>query len=251
MSIFKDTIKNINKSSENEELPSKPIKTFHVYKHTFPNGKVYIGITGNELVEHRYGNNGNHYHKWAQPLMLRAIEKYGWENIRHETLASGLSKEDACTLEIKLIAEYQSSNPVYGYNLTLGGQYPTYTDESRAKMSAARLGTHPTDETRAKMSAAKKGTTPWNKGQPTSPETLAKLSAARKGRVAPNKGIAMTDEQKQKISDSKKGTPAWNKGTTVPYKARRPLTPEEKAVISAKTKAGMAAKKASKLVEEV
>ena len=65
-----------------------------VYKHTTPSGKVYIGITRTTL-ERRCGSNGRNYSK--NILFYRAIQKYGWQNIKHEILFDGLTKEQATT----------------------------------------------------------------------------------------------------------------------------------------------------------
>lgn len=86
-----------------------------VYCHTFPNGKKYIGITKTN-VERRW-NNGHGYD--AQPKMQRAIMKYGWENVKHETLAIGLTQEIANQLEQYYIAKYDTIRN--GYNATIGG----------------------------------------------------------------------------------------------------------------------------------
>lgn len=51
------------------------------------------------------------------------------------------------------------------------------TDETRAKMSALRLGAVMPEETRSKISAALKGKTAHNKGVPVSDEVRAKMSA--------------------------------------------------------------------------
>ena len=93
-------------------------KMFTVYKHTFPNNKVYIGITSKKNVYRRW-SHGNGYK--TQSFMWKAIQKYGWENVKHEIIAKNLSKKDACTLEIQLIAQYQSNNSKYGYNVYVGG----------------------------------------------------------------------------------------------------------------------------------
>lgn len=73
---------------------------FCVYKHTAPNGKVYIGITGRNPLARWNGGNGyrNNPHFW------NAICKYGWDNIRHEIIMSGLSKEESEQCEIMLIS---------------------------------------------------------------------------------------------------------------------------------------------------
>lgn len=101
---------------------------FVVYKHTTPNGKVYIGITGNE--PRKRWNNGNGYrvnnHFW------NAILKYGWDNIAHEILFDGLTQDEAEKKEIELIALYDSTNPKNGYNISPGGNL--VSDEQREKM---------------------------------------------------------------------------------------------------------------------
>ena len=75
-------------------------REYSVYCHTFPNGKKYIGISSD--YENRW-RNGKGYE--TQPKMDRAIQKYGWENIKHDIVLSGLSKEQANELEKYLIAE--------------------------------------------------------------------------------------------------------------------------------------------------
>jgi phage FluMu protein Com len=94
-------------------------KTYCVYKHTNKfNGKVYIGITS-QLPEKRwkngYGYEGNEY-------FYRAIQKYGWDKgFEHEIIVSGLTKEQACKIEIELIKAYDSTNSDKGYNFSSGG----------------------------------------------------------------------------------------------------------------------------------
>lgn len=63
--------------------------SYSVYKHTFPNSKIYVGITfRNPKI--RWGN-GNNYSN--NKYMTNAIRKYGWNNISHEILFTGLTKE--------------------------------------------------------------------------------------------------------------------------------------------------------------
>jgi hypothetical protein len=64
-----------------------------------------------------------------------------------------------------------------------------------------------TEEVRAKLSAAKKGKRPKNVDMPKSAETLRKLSEARRGEKHHFYGKHHTDESKAKISKAKKGTP--------------------------------------------
>ena len=59
-----------------------------VYKHTCPNGKVYIGITSREAKLRWNCGNGYNNNKHFKS----AIVKYGWNNIKHEILFDGLTK---------------------------------------------------------------------------------------------------------------------------------------------------------------
>ena len=99
-----------------------------VYKHTFPNGKVYIGITCKK-PEQRWGKDGKGYleqkdGKYNQPLMANAVLKYGWNNVAHEILFDNLNREEAEQIEINLIAQHKSNNPEFGYNIAIGGGIP-------------------------------------------------------------------------------------------------------------------------------
>ena len=99
------------------------MENYKVYKHTSPNGKVYIGITKNINPKTRW-DNGNGYPN--NKYFTNAINKYGWNNFTHEILFENLSKEEACKKEIELIAKYKSNNPEIGYNLSLGGENSYY-----------------------------------------------------------------------------------------------------------------------------
>ena len=92
------------------------MRNYTVYKHTTPSGKVYVGITGMDVL--RRWDNGRGYRK---QVFRFAIDKYGWENITHEILEEGLTLEEANERERFYIALYDSSNPVHGYNVDLGG----------------------------------------------------------------------------------------------------------------------------------
>lgn len=85
-----------------------------IYKHTFPNGKVYIGMTENPYV--RFGTEGVNYEN--NKPMFDDIEKYGWENIKTEILKSGLSVEDFQQKEKEFILAYNSEDLNFGYNRT-------------------------------------------------------------------------------------------------------------------------------------
>ena len=89
-------------------------KNYCVYEHVFPNGKKYIGISCD--AEKRW-RNGKGYE--TQPKIARAINKYGWNNIKHEVLIDGLTQEQAEKIEALLIQAYDSIEN--GYNTSIGG----------------------------------------------------------------------------------------------------------------------------------
>ena len=129
--------------------------SFIVYKHTCPNNKVYIGITKvNPVKRWRKGEgyiNNTHFY--------RAIQKYGWDYIKHEIVCSELSEEEAKKIEIALIAAYNSNNPLYGYNQTLGGDYRLpMSEEAKKKLSQSLKGKFRTEEQKLhyKEAAAKR-----------------------------------------------------------------------------------------------
>lgn len=94
-------------------------KTYYVYCHTNNiNGKKYIGITGLEKPLYRWHKDGSGY---SGQVFGIAIEKYGWNNFKHEILFEGLAYEDACKKEKDLIRKYKTTDRKYGYNISIGG----------------------------------------------------------------------------------------------------------------------------------
>jgi hypothetical protein len=104
--------------------------------HTFPNGKRYVGITA-QTTKERWRSGGSGYKN--QKVVWRAITKYGWENIRHDVIAEGVSPNIAYQLEAELIAKYQTNNPLFGYNNSVGGESSSigckHSDEYKKKVS--------------------------------------------------------------------------------------------------------------------
>ena len=105
-----------------------------VYKHTAPNGKVYIGITKQQPQDRWKGGFGY----VTNIVFYRAIQKYGWDNIEHEIVFDGLTYEEAKEAEVRLIAEYNATDRRYGYNVTAGGDNAIsrpHTDEEKRHYS--------------------------------------------------------------------------------------------------------------------
>lgn len=153
---------------------------FCVYKHTSPNGKVYIGITSKKpedrwLKGQGYKNNSYFY---------RAINKYGWDNFKHEILFEDLTQEQANIIEQMQINYYDSTNARKGYNISIGG--------------GAMTGRKHSDQTRAKMSEKAKGRKVWCEGKKLSAEHRLHISES-------HKGIRQSEETKRKRGLALKG----------------------------------------------
>lgn len=211
-----------------------PKKVYCVYKHIFPNNKVYIGITCRK-PEYRWNNGKGYANK--QRKMYNAIQKYGWLNIKHEILYEGLTKEEAEQKEIELIKEYNSTNDNFGYNIEKGGGLnKEITEETRKLMiknHKGKLGLKLSDREKKEIGIRSKkrwenmeiqereyytnllktqniGRTSWNKGLHFSKEAKLNMSIAQKkryknGYISTLKGKHLTLEHKKRISEAKKG----------------------------------------------
>lgn len=169
---------------------------YTVYKHTLPNGKAYIGITSQRLVkrwQRGYGYTRN-------PLFYKAILKYGWENILHDILFTGLTKEEAEQKEIELIKQYDLTNTEKGYNLQYGGNVTgTKTERERLEISERQRGTK----------SRWFGKPAYNRGIPMSKEQKIKVSEARKGKGTGERNCnykkEYTAEERERLGSYKRG----------------------------------------------
>ena len=126
------------------------MKRYSVYKHTFPNGKTYVGLTcQNPLARWQKGDGYKN-----QPLVFKAIKKYGWCNIKHEVVYSDLTLEEAHAKEIEMIALHKSNNPAFGYNIASGGFSGAghlVSADARKRIGDSHRGTPLSKEHRAKL----------------------------------------------------------------------------------------------------
>ena len=195
------------------------MKPYVLYVHVLPNGKMYVGITC-KSVNARWGSDGCGYK--TQQLFWRAIQKYGWDNIKHIVLIENLSEEVAYECEKYLIAKYQTNNPEYGYNIASGGangqlgvkrtteQIKHISDGHKGKpLTDAQKrglqyhydslrGVPRTDEVKKKISIS-------NTGKKRNEEYLEYLSKRMKGHIPWNKGLPMSDETKEKLKQANIG----------------------------------------------
>lgn len=124
-------------------------KKYKVYMYTFPNGRVYIGMTKNSVQERRdcgYQHNAN---------LKKAIKEYGWRQMAVDILAECETEQEAFNAEQSMIALHHATDPAFGYNISAGGK-STYkglkhTQEYRDRMSRLYKGKQFSPETLARM----------------------------------------------------------------------------------------------------
>lgn len=112
---------------------------YSTYCQIFPNGKIYVGITSKK-PEQRW-QKGKGYGEGS--FVRNAIEKYGWENVETEIVASNQTEEEAKNFERLLIKQLDTMNPEHGYNLTSGGEMVPgycYSEIARKRMSEKKRG---------------------------------------------------------------------------------------------------------------
>lgn len=171
-------------------------RKYCVYKHTNKiNGKVYIGQTG-QKPENRW-QEGRGYK--GSDRFYKAIQKYGWDNFEHEVLFSFLSQKEAKVIERKLIQEYNSIDPLFGYNLTTGGETTEFSKETLKKMSQSRSkekhhlwGKHHSEETKKKIGKANSGENSGWYGKKHTLEEREKISKALKGKKKSEEHVRKT-----------------------------------------------------------
>lgn len=163
---------------------------YKLYLHKAPNGKRYYGITKTDPKKRWSKGKGykNNQH------FFRAINKYGWDNIKHEVIFDDLTESEAKELEQYMIQWYNTANRDYGYNISLGGE----GCNGICGENHYWYGKHHSEETKKKISEA-------NFGKQRTEEWKQKHSELMRGENHPNYGNCHSEETKQKISEAMKG----------------------------------------------
>jgi len=159
-----------------------------IYKTTnLINGKIYIGKTKR--------NDPNYYGSGI--VISHAINKYGKENFKRETIDDADTYKELNEKEVYWIKYYNSTNKEIGYNRSLGGDgFSGILPETIEKIRSKNLGQKRTLETKLKMSKSAKGkvkakehkealSEAWKKRRiekPTKKETLEKMSKSMMGK---------------------------------------------------------------------
>jgi len=144
------------------------------------NGKAYVGYSSKSAEDRFKAHLLNA--RWKRKTALcDAIRCYGDEAFSVEVILTCETHAEACAHEIRLITELGSILPL-GYNMTKGGDGVPLTSEQREAANAKkrgvcspkqlaanrrRIGQKASEETRAKLSAARRG-------RKQSPEQVAK-----------------------------------------------------------------------------
>lgn len=147
---------------------------YSVYKHTTPDGKVYIGMTGRNPKRRWKSGYGS-----AGPF-AEAIKRFGWKNITHEVLINGLTKAEAENKEREAIAFYRSNEEEYGYNLDSGGYIgKKHCERTLRKMSETAKKERRADHLHTKEVIARRALS--QRGHPVSEETRRKIGDSHRG----------------------------------------------------------------------
>lgn len=179
---------------------------FKVYAHISPEGKLYIGMTSRSL-NMRSGYQGKNYADNKE--LYLDIQKYGWNSFRHVILQDNLSESKAKSLEKYYISKYNSTNPKFGYNKTLGGEFHHTSQSTRDSLSTNSKRLWALDSFR---SSVVEGNRQAKLNSSLSEDHKHKISEGLKEYYSTHeskrKGTHLTEEQKENLC----GKQAWNRG---------------------------------------
>ena len=143
-------------------------------------------------------NDKSYFHK--------ALRKYSLENWVYCVLEDNVLRANLNMREMDWIEYYDSYYS--GYNLTLGGGGSVSricTEETKKKISDAKVGKPLSEQAKQRMSESRKGKPSPMQGKHHSEETKKRLSEIEKGAGNPFYGRHHTEETRKKISEYHKG----------------------------------------------
>lgn len=150
------------------------------------NKKVYIGQTNNPGLRWSQHKSNAKYNRGNQ-VITRALTKYGVDTFVFEEIATCRTQEDANFVEEELILQYDSRNPMKGYNVDTGGNTTPRTPEIIQKTIDSLKRYYETHDG-------------WLKDGKLTAEWKQNISKASIGKMGTNTGKKFDDEWKRKIS---------------------------------------------------
>lgn len=163
-------------------------RSYTVYKHVAPDGRVYVGITKNNPVKRWQGGTGYK----GNTYFTRTIKKYGWENFQHVIVADHLTEDEAKAMEIELIAKHKSNERKHGFNISSGGESKkgtTISEWQKKRISEASKGRIVSEKTRRKLSEAT--LKEWS-----NPQHVLHMRELNRGEKNPQYGTKRTDSER-------------------------------------------------------
>lgn len=112
------------------------------------NNKVYVGQTWEE-ADIRFSRHKRDKYKKC-PKLFRAFEKYGRDNFKVQVILFAHTQLVLDYWEKYFIKKYDSIKN--GYNCTTGGATGKHSEESKRKMSKAKIGRKLSERTKKKIS---------------------------------------------------------------------------------------------------
>lgn len=95
----------------NRNIYCKENKPYYIYIHTCPNNYTYVGMS--QKPEQRW-NNGEGYKE--NKNFYQSIQRFGWENIKHEIVAETYYRWVAQKIERTIITHFKKKNRSFNEN---------------------------------------------------------------------------------------------------------------------------------------
>lgn len=168
-----------------------------VYKTIFPDGKIYIGQTVRDINLKYFGSG---------KIVLNAIKKYGYKNLKREILKFCNNQNELDKFEKVFIIKFNSTDLNIGYNLDRGsfGQ-GRVSQISRTKMSISKTGIKLSEETKIKMSiSASNRNEEWNKNHSDFMKTFRHTNESKNKIANKHRGMKRSEETRKRMSERMK-----------------------------------------------
>jgi hypothetical protein len=103
----------------------------YVYTNLKDNNKKYFGQTSSTLDERAGSNFINYKESWR---FYQALQDFGIESFTREIIFETENEDDADNMEIKMIKEFKTQDPEFGYNIQPGGKNFVMNEEIKKKI---------------------------------------------------------------------------------------------------------------------